>query len=237
MVGQGDRRQRRHGAVAERRAHVDEPANVRRLAAHGEVVEHVGVGAVEQEADDVVGRPLAVVDHAGLGVAVLAGEERVVACAAVEAATRDRSARPCSASTVGRHVDEPAAVGHDALLLHPGTGDDERRTRLHDVDRTVLAAVAALVLPVVGRGVDRDQVGRGGRVEQLRHLLVGERVGVGRARSGYGLARSSSSGENRSIDWSAKRVAPLDLLDRRTPSRAVASARRKRTRPSTEAAS
>ena len=43
----------------------------------------------------------------------------------------------------------------------------------------MLAEVAALVLPVVRGRVEHAEVGRGGRVEELRGLLVGERVGVG----------------------------------------------------------
>ena len=50
--------------------------------------------------------------------------------------------------------------------------------------RAVLAAVTALVLPVVGGGVQHAQVGRGGMVEQLRDVVVRERVGVGRRASG-----------------------------------------------------
>ena len=55
VVGEGDRRHRRHGAVLEGRAHRDEAGDVRRLAGGDRVVEHVGVAPVEQEADDVVG--------------------------------------------------------------------------------------------------------------------------------------------------------------------------------------
>ena len=42
----------------------------------------------------------------------------------------------------------------------------------------MLAAVAALVLPVVGGRVDHAQVGCGGVVEELGDLLEGERIGV-----------------------------------------------------------
>ena len=46
-----------HRAPLVRRAHLDQAGDVRRLARGGHVVEHVGVGAVEQEADDVPGPP------------------------------------------------------------------------------------------------------------------------------------------------------------------------------------
>ena len=42
----------------------------------------------------------------------------------------------------------------------------------------MLAAVAALVFPVVGGRVEHTEVGRGRMVEQLGDLVVGERVGV-----------------------------------------------------------
>ena len=43
----------------------------------------------------------------------------------------------------------------------------------------MLTEVAALVLPVVRGRVEHAEVGGGGRVEELRGLLVRERVGVG----------------------------------------------------------
>ena len=57
VVRERDGGQRRHRAVPERGAHLDERGDVRRLAARGHVVEDVRVGAVEEEPDHVLGRP------------------------------------------------------------------------------------------------------------------------------------------------------------------------------------
>ena len=51
--------------VPERGAHLDQAGDVRRLAARGHVVEHVGVGAVEQEPDDVARALVAGVEELG----------------------------------------------------------------------------------------------------------------------------------------------------------------------------
>ena len=71
-----------------------------------------------------------------------------------------------------------AALRDHAERLHALAADHHRGAGLHDPERAVLAEVAALVLPVVRGRVDHAEVGRGGRVEELRDLLVGERVGV-----------------------------------------------------------
>jgi hypothetical protein len=44
---------------------------------------------------------------------------------------------------------------------------------LHDAERPVLAALAAVVFPVVRRGVQTHDVGRRGVVEDLGDVLVG----------------------------------------------------------------
>ena len=179
VVRERDRRQRRHRAVPERDAHLDEARDVRCFAARGHVVEHVGVGAVEQEADDVTaGRSIgssrsssarAVLDRRGSG-------------------RRARGAQPSSAAIVGATSTSRAARGMSAELAHALAADHERRARLHDAERAVLAEVAALVLPVVRGRVEHAEVGRGRRVEELGDLVVGVRVGVvGPVRVGVGL--------------------------------------------------
>ena len=167
VVGERHRRQRRHRAVLEGGAHRHEAGDVRRLAPVGHVVEDVRVAPVEQEPDDVVGR----------------GRRRAGRRAPRRpGATGNRpssiGATPISAATVGATSTSRHARRHAAQRADAGAADHERRPRLHDVERAVLAAVAALVLPVVGGGVDHAEVGRGRMVEELRHLLVGERVAV-----------------------------------------------------------
>ena len=49
-------------------------------------------------------------------------------------------------------------------------------------ERAVLAAVTALVLPVVGGGVQHAEVGRGRMVEELRDVVERVRVRVGGTR-------------------------------------------------------
>jgi hypothetical protein len=63
----------------------------------------------------------------------------------------------------------------------------------------VLAPVAALVLPVVGGGVEDAQVRRGGMVEELGDVVVGERVGVRGAVRGGAPASSEASGARWSV--------------------------------------
>ncbi len=153
--------------MAERDAHLDEPRDVRRLAAGAHVVENVGVGAVEQEADHVL-RPLARVEDVDEGFAVL---HREVGAVVVRRAAEQRGDRR-------RGVDEPGGSRDHAEPLHTLAADHHRGAGLHDADRPVLAEVTALVLPVVRGGMDHAQVGRGGRVEELGGLLERERVGV-----------------------------------------------------------
>ena len=167
VVGERDRRQRRHRAVTERDAHLDEPRDVRRFAARAHVVEDVGVRAVEEERDHVT-RALRRVEHVDEHFAVLHRDVRAVGA---RRAAEERGDR-------GRGVDQPGRAWDHAERLHALAADHHRRAGLHDPDRAVLAEVAALVFPVVRGRVDHAQVGRGRRVEELRGLRVGERVGV-----------------------------------------------------------
>ena len=89
-------------------------------------------------------------------------------------AARRRGAR----AIVGRDVDEPRRPRHEPVVADALAGDHERRARLHDAERPVLAPVPALVLPVVRGRVDHAQVGCGRMVEQLGDLLERERIGV-----------------------------------------------------------
>ena len=78
----------------------------------------------------------------------------------------------------GRDVDQAAGPRHDPVVAHALPRDHERGPGLHDPERPVLASVAALVLPVVGAGVEHAEVGRGRVVEELRDVVVRERIGV-----------------------------------------------------------
>ena len=168
VVRERDRRQARHRAVLVRGAHRHEPRDVRRLAPGGHVVEDVRVGAVEQEADHVPRPARREVEHVGAHDAVLAPQVGavVVRCDAEQLADRRRD------------VDEPAAARDHAVVADALARDHERRPGLHDAGRSVLAPVAALVLPVVRRRVDHAEVRRGRVVEQLGDRVEGVRVGV-----------------------------------------------------------
>ena len=77
----------------------------------------------------------------------------------------------------------------------------------------MLPEVAALVGPVVGRGVDHAEVRRGRVIEDLRGLFVGERVAVGHPRGLQRLQLVGQAGKavGRLV---AKRVATAGLLHR-----------------------
>ena len=159
----------------------------------------------------MLGRAAAGVQHGVLHLAVLTSQERVVAGRAVGP---DPTARLGAEQGQhrGRHVDQPAGGRDRAPLGDAGPGEDERRPGLHHADRAVLADVAALVGPVVGGGVDGDEVGRHRRVEQLGELVVGEGVGVDLA---GGVGRGPLVGQRREPVGGGvgQRVAPLDLVD------------------------
>ena len=101
-------------------------------------------------------------------LAVLAADVRAVAGGSEAEQLRDRRG----------HVDESRCPRHQPFGAHSFPGDDERRARLHHVERPVLAAMPALVRPVVGGRVDHAQVGRGGVVEELGDLREPERIRV-----------------------------------------------------------
>ena len=117
---------------------------------------------------------------------------------------------PSSASTVGATSTRRRGPGHEAVLAHAGPRQDERRPHLHGAERPVLAPLAALVLPVVGRAVQAHEIGGGGVVEQLGDLLVRVRVGLLRA---VGPAVGQLVVERREPVGGgvAQRVAALDL--------------------------
>ena len=137
----------------------------------------LGFTPSNRKPDDVPGPSGVEVEHVVAHHAVLAGE---VVAVVVGRATEQLG-------DGGRDVDEPAGARHQAVVAHALARDHERGAGLHDPERPVLAAVAALVLPVVRAGVQHAQVGRGGVVEQLRDVVVRERIGVrvtGRMRVG-----------------------------------------------------
>ena len=90
VVRERDGGQRRHRAVTERDAHLDEARDVRCFAPRAHVVEDVGVRAVEQERDHVA-RALRRVEHVEERLAVL---DRDVVCR--RRAARSRGARRSS---------------------------------------------------------------------------------------------------------------------------------------------
>ena len=112
--------------------------------------------------------PAGEVEDVGADLAVLTVDVRAVVGGSEAEQFRD-----------GRgHVDESPGPRHQPVGAHPFPGDDEGRPRLHNVERSVLTAMPALVLPVVGGGVDHAQVGRGRVVEELGDGVVRERVRV-----------------------------------------------------------
>jgi hypothetical protein len=82
----------------------------------------------------------------------------------------------------------------------------------------MLAPVAAGVLPVVRRRVHYAEVGRRGGVEELRHLVVGERVGVGRP-LGVETGPLGVDAHEPVGGLVADRVAAVDLLELEAPPR------------------
>jgi hypothetical protein len=225
VVGEGDRRQRRQRAVGQPGAHGQQPGHVRRLAGGHHVVEDVGVGAVPQDADHVVG-PVAGVEELGEGAAVLAGQQRVRARGPGRPEPAARAGVGAQqGQDRGRNVDEAARAGHHPVLADAGAGQHERRPHLHRAQRTVLAALTAVVLPVVGRRVQAHEVGGGGVVEELGDVLVGVRIGLPGA---VGPAVRQLVGERREPVGGrvAQRVAASDLDVDETPPLAVAVGRR-----------
>ena len=237
VVGERDRGQRRHRAVAESGAHVDEPANVRRLAPHRDS------------------------RRARWRSRRRTGSRRRARAAASRSSIRSRSAarRPAGPGTrhwrrgrssprpaIGRRahelqhrgcdVDQLAAAIDDALLLTPApatmngaractTSIEPCSPRWPPWSSQLWAAVWIAI-----------EVGRGRGVEQLRRLLVGERIGVGLRGPGTGWpARRRAARTGRSTGRPGG-CAPRPAR-RRTPIRPPVSVRRNRTRPSTDAAS
>ena len=113
----------------------------------------------------------------------------------------------------GSDVHQAARAVDHAELRDAGAGDDKRSARLHDVDRTVFADVAALITPVVRRRMQHAQVGCGRVVEQLRHLLVPVRIAVGGARRMQAVEFGVDAGE--AVDrLIGQRVAAAHVVDR-----------------------
>ena len=98
-----------------------------RIAPHRMVVEDIGIRPIEKEADHMLGRRFAFVDQIALRLAILAGQEHVTGGVAVQPSTSDRR-RAHELQHRGCDVDQLAAAVDDALLSHPGPGDDEGRT-------------------------------------------------------------------------------------------------------------
>ena len=114
-------------------------------------------------------RPSPRIEHVGAHLSVLPGEVRTAG------ARRDAE----ELGHGGCHVHEARCTLDHSVVAHARARDDERRAGLEYPERPVLAAVAALVLPVVRGRVHHAEVGRGGVVEELGRLLERVRVGVG----------------------------------------------------------
>ena len=96
----------------------------------------------------------------------------------------------------GRDVDHLRdRAGHQPVGAGTGPADQERRPALNRTQGAVLADVAALLGPVVRRGVHDAEVGGVRVVEELGHLLEGEGVGVGGAFGEPGGELGVESGE------------------------------------------
>ena len=173
------------------------PRHVGRLPRCSHRMEHVRVHAVEQEPDDVARTTGGRVEHVGAHLAVL---PREVVTAVVGRATEQLGDR-------GRDVDEATGARHQTVVAHALARDHDQHARLHDAERTVLTAVASLVLPVVRGGVEHAQVGRSRVVEELRDVVERVRVRVRRTRW-VRVARSASRPTSTSADCSASGSAP-----------------------------
>ena len=124
---------------------------------------------------------------------------------------------PSSSRIVGATSTSRAERVHDPVLAHALPRQDERRPGLDDPERAVLTAVAALVLPVVRRrsGSRTGPAPRDGRrAAPPARRRAGRRS---RRRSGCGWARSSASGENLSVAWSASGSRPSTGRPRYSP--------------------
>ena len=105
-------------------------------------------------------------------LAVLAGEVRLT-----PVVLADRSAAE-QRGHGGGDVDEAGRLRRDPVVADALAGDHPGRPGLDDAEGSVLAQVTALVLPVVGRGVEHAEIGGSGCVEELRGVVVRERIGV-----------------------------------------------------------
>ena len=215
VVRERDGRQRRHRAVAERDAHLDEARDVRRLAARAHVVEHVRSSCRR------TGTPTTWLRTLAPGRARRASGSpswhRDVACRrARRRAAEERGDRGCGVDEAGRAGITPS----DFTPLPPITIGARACTIPM---RAVLAEVAALVLPVVRGGVDHAQVGRGGRVEELgglRRTRTGRRSSSRCGMEVRALGRRAPT--NLSVDWSASGLRPVVARPRRSRRRRCA---------------
>lgn len=186
-----------------------QPPHVGRVAAGGEVVEHIGVGADPEEADDVL-RRLAV-EEVVHGLTIGAGQ-----------------LSPQQPEDGRRDVDQTARPVQHPVPADAGSRHDEGRPRLDHVERPVLAPVPAGVLPVVRRGARRRGRGRRGgrRAAPPSRRRRGRRwppvTGAGRRappprrRSGRRLGRR----------WGSAARPPRPRSSRRRPARSGRARRR-----------
>ena len=188
---------------------VDQPRDVRGLAARRHVVEHVRVRAVEQEADHVL-RAAARVEHVGEHLAVLAPRGT---CRRRAARTRAARATVGATSTSRPPRDEPVRSARPCRRSRtaPGPG----RPRASRARRGGRPGP-----PSCGRRSGCTQrSGAAGWSNSWAIVLVRVRVGVVGAVGVQAGAARRRGGANLSVDWSASGSAPStrDLARSRRP--------------------
>ena len=173
VAGPGDGREVHHRATVQHRCALTKAPQVRqRCRVGGELPFELGlVQAVEQEHVQPA-RPTRRGEHLQQRFAVLAGEvhRRRRLSGRVHAVDQRKTE---GGQTGGRDVD---GTSRDVVAahLHPRAAEPQRGARLADVEPAVRARLRTRT-PVARRD---GKVGRVGRVEQLRHTFVGERVGL-----------------------------------------------------------
>ncbi len=205
VVGERDRREPGHRTVLVRGAHLEQAGDVRRTR-RGRPCRRARWSSCRRRGRRRRGAAARPKDRAA---SVRTSPSWPARCVAVGVGRAARAARGASAR---RRPCGPTR-GTRPSARTPLPASSERRPGLDDPERAVLAAVAALVLPVVRGRVQDAEVGRGRVVEELRDVVVGEGVGVLApvgVRVGELVGRA---GVKRSVDRSASGSAPLGPED------------------------
>ncbi len=160
VVGQRDRRERRHDPVAQPRAAGQQGGHVGQLPGRDGLGEQVRVAPVEDHRDDPAGRAARRVEDVGDLVTVL-GQEPL--------AVRPADRRVEHGEDGRRDVDDASVRVGPSPGLHTWAGREEQAARLHGGEGPVVAGV------LVQREARRRHEERGGHlrvVEQLRQRFV-----------------------------------------------------------------